>query len=163
MPNRRIVTPHIRDAERMQGFEAGWTEASEAVVKRGHRWKLVGNAVTVDAAEWLGRRLRSPDPIGAEVKASPLKRTGAWPKAAFNVGGGQHVAAISVWPERRDREALHTFLQHPTTPLSVRATTGFLSRLTQSSLNYPDGFVDRLERHLEHMTRAAQASTAVAV
>ena len=146
-----IVTPHIRDAERMQGFEPGWTEASEAVMKRGHRWKLVGNAVTVAAAEWLGRRLRAPDPVGRNVIHAPLVRTGAWPRAAFNVGEGRRRAEISAWPELQPREPLHTFLQHPTTCLSEKATAGFLSRTDRSALNFPPGFIERVRRHLKRM------------
>ena len=60
MPDGRMVTPDIRDAERLQGFPAGWTSAAETVAKKGARWKLVGNAVSVPAAAWLGRRLRKP-------------------------------------------------------------------------------------------------------
>src|SRR5204862_5046434 len=42
-----IGTPEIRDAERLQGFEADWSlPALEASgLRRSHRWKLVGNAV----------------------------------------------------------------------------------------------------------------------
>ncbi|WP_050436202.1 DNA (cytosine-5-)-methyltransferase [Chondromyces crocatus] len=153
LPNRDrdIVTPHIRDAERMQGFEAGWTEASENVMKRGHRWKLVGNAVTVDAAEWLGRRLRAPESRGRDVASKPLMRTGAWPRAAFNVGEGRHCAEISAWPERREREPMHTFLQHPPKLLSEKATGGFFSRTARSALKFPDGFLERIEHHYERM------------
>ena len=60
MPNGDVVTPGIRDAERLQGFDPDWTLPAEEVRRRGFRWKLVGNAVTVDVAEWIGRRLRNP-------------------------------------------------------------------------------------------------------
>jgi len=163
MPNGRVVTPHIRDAERMQGFEPGWTEPSETVMKKGHRWKLVGNAVTVDAAEWLGRRLRAPDPAGRKVGSSPLVRTGAWPRAAFNVGDGHYSADVSAWPERRDRLPLTKWLEYPTAPLSEKATSGFLSRTKQSSLRFPEGFLERLERHLEWMQRGDDAPQLAAV
>ena len=48
-----ITTPDIRDAERLQGFEADWTEPAAEVpgVRRSHRWKLVGNAVSVPVAQ----------------------------------------------------------------------------------------------------------------
>src|SRR5205085_1161789 len=48
MPNGAIVKPDIRDLERMQGFDVDWTKPAERIVRKGHRWKLVGNAVTVD-------------------------------------------------------------------------------------------------------------------
>ena len=54
-----ITTPDIRDAERLQGFDADWTLPALDVggVRRGHRWKLVGNAVSVPVARWVGDRL----------------------------------------------------------------------------------------------------------
>lgn len=138
LPNKSIVTPHLRDAERMQGFDAGWTEASETVTRRGHRWKLVGNAVTVDAAEWLGQRLRAPDPTGRNVSSVPLARPGAWPRAAFNVGEGRRTALVSAWPERRARVHLYDFLQHETALLSVKAkaiATPLVETLVSQSLS----------------------------
>src|SRR5207249_4279742 len=61
MPDGRIVTPDIRDAERLQGFTADWTSCAvdNPEKRNGPRWKLVGNAVSVPVAEWLGRRLRT--------------------------------------------------------------------------------------------------------
>lgn len=153
LPDRSIVTPHLRDAERMQGFDPGWTEASETVMKRGHRWKLVGNAVTVNAAEWLGQRLRAPDPAGRNVPSAPLMRTGAWPRAAFNVGEGRQSAEASAWPEHRAREPLHTFLHERGTDLSAKATAGFYARTQQAKLIFPDGFLERVRRHLERMQK----------
>lgn len=163
MPNQTIMTPHLRDAERMQGFEPGWTEASESVMKHGHRWKLVGNAVTVDAAEWLGRRLRAPDEAGRGVASAPLARAGSWPHAAFNVGEGRRCAYVSIWPERRSRNPLHLFLQHEMTPLSAKATAGFLARTQQSTLRFPHGFIDRVRRHLDRMQRGYDAVLLAAV
>ncbi len=151
MPDERVVTPHLRDAERMQGLEPGWTDASEAVMKKGHRWKLVGNAVTVDAAEWIGRRLREPGVTGRDVKSSPLLREGAWPKAAFNVGEGRRRAEVSAWPKRAERLPLHEWLEHPTALLSHKATAGFFSRAQRSPLRFPAGFLERIGRHLERM------------
>src|SRR5262249_45526194 len=56
-----IVTPDIRDAERLQGFPAGWTlPATGYDVRSGKRWQLVGNAVSVPVANWIGSRLLSP-------------------------------------------------------------------------------------------------------
>jgi DNA (cytosine-5)-methyltransferase 1 len=42
------VVPGVEDAERLQGFPRGWTVAATEIERRkGTRWKLVGNAVTV--------------------------------------------------------------------------------------------------------------------
>ena len=58
---RQLVTPSVEDAEELQGFARGWTSsACDARGRKGPRWKLVGNAVTVGVAEWLGRRLACP-------------------------------------------------------------------------------------------------------
>ncbi len=55
---RRIVTIDIRDAERLQGFPAGWSKPAEQENPGpGTRWRLVGNAVSVRVAAWVGRRL----------------------------------------------------------------------------------------------------------
>ena len=63
LPEDSIVTPDIRDAERLQGFTANWTVDAESVSRPGHRWRLVGNAVTSKVSEWLGLGL--PNPKGA--------------------------------------------------------------------------------------------------
>src|SRR5213076_10234 len=56
MPAGEIVTPSLCDVERLQGFETDWTKPAEKVVRPSLRWKLVGNAVSVPVAAWLGRR-----------------------------------------------------------------------------------------------------------
>ena len=58
---RRIVTPNITEAERLQGFDAMDSASGVGLQSQGNAWKLVGNAVTVGVAEWVGSRLRSPD------------------------------------------------------------------------------------------------------
>jgi DNA (cytosine-5)-methyltransferase 1 len=141
-----IVKPDIRDCERMQGFEPEWTKPAEAVTRRGHRWKLVGNAVTVDVAEWIGSRLRSPDrydPTGDEQ----FHRRGAWPRAVWSVGGRRYVAAVSAWPFHRPRTPLEAFLQYRPCPLSLRAAEGFLKRTQKGSLRFPPGFIDLVREH----------------
>jgi len=160
MPDGRIVTPSIRDAERLQGFEADWTKPAERKGKRGHRWKLVGNAVTVDAAEWIGDLLGSAA-SQLRAKASPLVRKRAWPNAAFGHSGGRWVVEASEWPRRDKRSSLEDFLVDEPRLLSARATAGFLGRLKQSSLRYPEGFLGALETHLR-VVIALEQSVAVA-
>jgi DNA (cytosine-5)-methyltransferase 1 len=150
LPDSTIVTPDIRDAERMQGFEPDWTKPAEAVTRRGHRWKLVGNAVTVDAAEWLGRRLLEPGTYRVALDL-PLKGGGSWPRAAWNIGGGRHVSDVSAWPFRRPTQPIHRFLNHPPALLSAKATRGFLHRARQGSLHFPKGFLAAVEAHLQRM------------
>jgi DNA (cytosine-5)-methyltransferase 1 len=152
-PSGRIGKPEIRDAERLQGFPAGWTAPAEAVTKRGVRWKLVGNAVTVDTAEWIGRRLRNPgeyDPRGDRR----LDRGHAWPRTAYNVGDGRWSASLSSWPVRVSHPPLQTFLQFEVYDLSERATAGFLERAEQANLRFPAGFVDAVRAHLRSIRKA---------
>jgi DNA (cytosine-5)-methyltransferase 1 len=153
LPSGEIVKPDIRDAERLQGFEADWTLPAASVVKRGHRWKLVGNAVTVDVAHWIGQRLRSPGPV-VVASGERLRAGRAWPKAACNMGDGRHEVHASEWPCARPRTELHRFLQFEPEPLSVKATAGFLERTQRSSLRFPEGFLDAVREHLARMRRA---------
>lgn len=142
MPDGRIVTPDIRDAERLQGFDADWTKPAENVEKPGYRWKLVGNAVTVDAAHWIGSRLLNPGCYD-DAFDLPLNRQGLWPTAAWNLGSGRMVPTnLSEWPFETRRPALSRFLQHPVKPLSERAARGFYSRASRASLRFPPGFLE---------------------
>ncbi len=148
LPSGAVVKPDVRDAERLQGFPADWTKPAEAVVKRGYRWHLVGNAVTVDVAEWVGQRLASPGAYDGEDD-SPLPKGRPWPRAAWSLGKGRFAADLSAWPVRRPRTPLTEFLRFPTEPLSPKATAGFLSRTRSSSLRFPPGFLEKVARHLE--------------
>ena len=151
MPDGRIVTPDIRDAERMQGFEANWTEVAEKSGRKGARWKLIGNAVSVPAAEWVGRKLKAgKGAVDMRVFDFDMERT--WPSAAFG-GPKQRVFGVeaSLFPEHRSRPILEDFLQYETKALSLRATEGFLSRLKAGTLRYPPEFMSALMRHAERM------------
>jgi DNA (cytosine-5)-methyltransferase 1 len=156
-----ITTPEIRDAERLQGFEADWTLPALDVegVRRGHRWKLVGNAVSVPVARWVGGRLSEPG-FFDEARISDQVRPGvAWPKAAFGRKGSEpYSVAVSMWPVKWPKEHLADFLRYPRIPLSARAASGFKSRLDESPLNYPREFGKALARHV---TRAMRPTAVV--
>jgi DNA (cytosine-5)-methyltransferase 1 len=155
MPNGSIVTPHLCDAERLQGFEAGWTEPAEAVAKRGSRWKLVGNAVSVGAAAWIAETIRSsPNSL---PQATHLSLKSPWPDAAFGTLDGRFAVSVSRWPASRARPSLQQFLQFEATPLSARATRGFYSRLRQGGLRRPADFDRALEAHLERLEQYPMA------
>jgi DNA (cytosine-5)-methyltransferase 1 len=148
LPSGLVGKPDITDAERMQGFPAGWTARAESVARRGHRWKLIGNAVTVEMARWLGERLAKPGRF--EGAGASLPRRGAWPSVAWNVDGHRRTAELSEYPLRATREPLAEWLRSPLEPLSERATAGFLSRATSEAckLHFPEGFLDALRAHL---------------
>lgn len=153
-PDGRIITPDIRDAERLQGFSSGWTQPAEAVVRRGMRWKLVGNAVSVPVSAWIGRRLRRPRSYD-DSWDTRLSVGMPWPRAAWNLGGGRHAAGSSEWPVRRKGKPLHEFLQYSNQPLSAKAAMGFRSRTRNSSLRFPPGFLDSVDAHIRRMSEAS--------
>jgi DNA (cytosine-5)-methyltransferase 1 len=150
LPNGNVVQPDIRDAERLQGFPADWTAPAERVAKRGMRWKLVGNAVTVNVAEWLGNRLRVQDG-NTRLDGDLLKNGKSWPSVAWNCGDGRRSTRLSTWPVSFKRADLDVFLCYPVKPLSFRATAGFLSRFKSSTLSRPEGFIEALEAHLRRV------------
>lgn len=158
LPSLEVITPSIEDAEELQGFLPGWTQPAERVGRASLRWKLVGNAVSVAAATWIGERLFDPRPFMPPTR-TPVDRTGAWPLAAWNDGTGRFEAEsfVSTWPVHRKQISIHVFLADPSRrdrvrrPLSARATAGFLDRARQARLRFPDRFLDVLQAHLAIM------------
>lgn len=145
MPNGEVITPDIRDAERLQGMPEGWTKPAEAVGRASWRWSLVGNAVTAPVAEWIGDRLNAP---GKAICALGDFQD-RWPAAACFDGKRRWRADIGAFPKWEQRVPLHDFLLYPGKPLYARATAGFLSRTARSTLRFPDGFLAALHLHLQ--------------
>lgn len=142
----RIGTPDLRDAERLQGFEEAWTAPAAAVAADRFRWRLVGNAVSVPVARWVGDRLAGPGDYAFADTESPFE--GRWPRAAHGrdgvvtvVDAPPHPLAVAVPP-------LMGFLNHSLKPLSRRAAMGFLSRYRAGSLRHKPALVDAVVRHL---------------
>lgn len=154
MPDGRLVTPDIRDGERLQGFPAGWTKAAESVAKKGVRWKLVGNAVSVPAAAWIGRRMRKPGHI-LDFAVQPMHGYRHWPAAAWNVSEGRFAVRASEWPIKKAVPSLQLFLKYQVALLSAKATGGFLSRTRQASLRFIPDFIRAVERHLASVSSEA--------
>ena len=150
MPTGVVIQPDIRDAERLQGFPADWTLPANSVGRRSQRWALVGNAVTVPVAEWLGRRLVDLGEYDAG-RDGPLPPEGRWPGAARWDGRNRHSVRIDAFPTWTERPPLHTFLQFAGRPLSARATEGFLKRADASTLHFVDGFKEKVRAHLGAM------------
>jgi DNA (cytosine-5)-methyltransferase 1 len=150
LPDGSIKAPDLRDVERLQGFEANWTAPAvdDPNRRNGPRWKLVGNAVSVPLAEWVGRRIA--EGTGDSVPhGTPLERGGPWPKAAYGSRGSAYEVTVGMWPERRPYRHLERFLRYPMTPLSKRALAGFLSRTCRSTLRFPDGLIDAVHMALD--------------
>jgi DNA (cytosine-5)-methyltransferase 1 len=144
----------IRDAERLQGFPENWTAPAvdDPTRRNGPRWKLVGNAVSVPVAEWLGGRLRVPGFYDSS-RDKQLKHRSKWPRAAWSLNGsGPHESAVSEWPVRRPVPPLLDFLKYSLTPLSHRATAGFYSRTQRSGLKVHGKFIRAIQAHLKRMS-----------
>ena len=154
-----IVTPDLRDAERLQGFPVDWTLAAvppERKHRQGPRWRLVGNAVSVPVAEWVGRRLQKLEAYvdDGHVRIAEGDR---WPSAAWGRSGEAYRCERSCWPVRRRAPHLLDFLRFKPKDLSIKATAGFLGRLRNSTLRRSRAFERDLERHLARMVRRAAA------
>lgn len=161
---KRLVKPSIEDAEAMQGFDRGWTNVDHLSARRnGPRWKLVGNAVTVGVARWVGSRLGTP----GEVLTDFMPWThagGAWPAAAAGERGRSTVPlGISEFPNHEEYWHLSEMIDaREAEALSLRAAKGFWSRLQQGNLGRYPGFRDDVQQHIRALERedasAAQLS-----
>lgn len=147
----RITTPQLRDAERLQGFPADWTAPADVVSgrRRTDRWKLIGNAVSVPVARWVGERLTTSEPYAS--RDTELPSGARWPRAAWGSASGRRSVEGSMWPVAVTRPHLHEFLEHEQNLLSVRATEGFLSRTRRGTLRIPRDLICEVEAHLEAM------------
>ncbi len=154
LPSGEAITPDIRDAERLQGFPIDWTKSAAQTGRASIRWSLIGNAVTVPVANWLGTRLASPNEYDPErdVDLATMRR---WPYAARFDGRERHAVQINAYPTWEPRAPLAEFLKFTGKPLSPRATRGFLSRTERAKLRFPDGFQGRLRDHLYNMEMEA--------
>ena len=153
---RRLVKPGIEDAEAMQGFDRGWTDVADLGPRAlGHRWKLVGNAVTVGVSQWLAGRLAEPGDVEAEYAPHEVTRK-AWPTAAW----GEHgkvwtVPGLSEFPVHRDYRHLADEIDlDDAVPLTVRGAAGFLSRLNQGNLGRHPGFREDVAAHVAALSPA---------
>ena len=159
-PDGSLGLPDIRDGERLQGFDAGWTTQCSVIGprSRGHRWKLVGNAVSVPVAEWIGDQLIQP-PADYEPQADePVAVGERWPEAAWGRDGKAYRVNRSAWPVKRAQPHLTDFLEHIATPLSARATDGFLRRAEDGPLHFVPGFLAAVRDHLTKMRSVVKAA-----
>jgi DNA (cytosine-5)-methyltransferase 1 len=152
LPSGRIIKPDIRDAERLQGFPEDWTKPAEKVGRSSLRWSLVGNAVTVPVAAWLGSRLKQPGFYFRDLDI-PWPRKTTWPRAARYDGTRRIAVNVGPYPVWSKRPPLHKFLAYDGVPLSAKATAGFLSRTEDSSLRFVPGFIAAVRTHLRQMER----------
>jgi DNA (cytosine-5)-methyltransferase 1 len=156
MPDLSVVTPDVRDAERLQGFESGWTELTGEVAVDGYRfnprrrWLLIGNAVNVEVSTWIGSRLANPMPYDGD-QGTLLRPGSPWPTAAWWDGKNRYAVDLTTWPIAHERKSLAKFLRYEGTALSLRATAGFHSRISVSRLRFRPGFKEAIATHLAKM------------
>jgi DNA (cytosine-5)-methyltransferase 1 len=144
-----IVSPMIEEAEALQGFPRGWTDVMLGRPRADRtRWKLVGNAVTVGVAAWLGGRLQSPGPVVTAARA--IDGPARWPLAAWGAKGRRSAVDASLWPVHLPYTHLAELVDLGSAePLSARATSGFLQRLRRGGLKVaPAEFHEDVARHL---------------
>jgi len=160
LPDGTLGTPHIEDAERLQGMPAGWTKPGETV-QRNSRWRLVGSAVTTQVASWIADRIHDPKPYDSS-RDQYVPLGGRYPrKAAWNMGNGVFAADVSANPLAIKAPPLQDFLTRRLEPLSERATAGFLERAKRGRLRFPPNFLQRVEAHLDRMRQGSSGQLAL--
>ncbi len=148
MPDGRIIKPGLRDAERLQGFEADWTAPAETVARPSARWSLIGSAVSVPVAQWIGERIVSPASYD-QARDSEFSNGGKAPRAARFDGKRRYAVGIGSDPVGIRPPALSQFLTdiEGQADLSLKATLGFLGRTRRAKLRFEPGFIAAVERH----------------
>jgi DNA (cytosine-5)-methyltransferase 1 len=148
LPDGRVIKIGIRDGERLQGFETDWTLPAETVAKPSARWGLVGSAVSVPVAEWIGRRLGHPGVYDSR-RDGWFASSGMAPRAARFDGKRRYSVSIGADPLGVRPPSISTFLREgePKELLSAKATTGFLLRTRRAKLKFSPGFIEAVERH----------------
>jgi DNA (cytosine-5)-methyltransferase 1 len=141
--------PTIEDAERLQGFPAGWTQPAADVIGTDRvRWRLVGNAVSVPVARWLGARLSSASDAST---TQPIATAGTQRShnAAFGGPGKatKYVQKAHEGPPESNRKTLRDFHLPNGKALSRRAANGFLSRYSKSQLTINKEFQEALRSY----------------
>ncbi|WP_409998931.1 DNA cytosine methyltransferase [Bradyrhizobium sp. SZCCHNS2015] len=147
---KTFFSPGVRDAERLQGFRRGWTSSVVAAGLHDRvRWRLIGNAVSVPVASWIGQRLASPRRKSPDLHE--LTRTQR--RANFGWGGpGSQVVEthLSIEGPRKPKfSSIAEFGFEDATPLSKRAAAGFLQRLVSSPLRVEDEFIKDLAAYCD--------------
>lgn len=144
-PDGEVLTPSLPACEQLQGFEAGWTDVFPDRRETRHRWRLIGNAVSVPVAEWVAGRLKSPGPV-LDFKCEPLSSDNWWPAAAWSVGQHRIGVGAGDQPQEYSRGTIANFRDAGWSRLSERALDGFIRRAEAGNLRMPDGFLDALRK-----------------
>jgi len=150
-PNGEVFTPDICDAESLQGFPADWTLPVIDIAKASFRWRLVGNAVTVDTVRWIAKKINRPKEYDA-TKDILFNCQSNWPKSAWNIGDGIYISNSSLYPQNTEK-SLTDYIIHEKHPLSLKATMGFLKRLEEGRMKHPQYFENAIVNHIDNYNR----------
>ncbi len=141
-----VLMPSIGTCERLQGFPCGWTAVDDEPSRtKNPRWRMVGNAVSVPVARWIGERIKAPGTV-LHFEQVPLRERHRWPDAAWNTGDGRVGVIASDKPVVFDRPSITEFRDSTWTRLSERALNGFIRRAGEGKLRMPDGFLEMLRK-----------------
>ena len=149
-----FLTPAIEHAEALQGFEPNWTTVVDGLhgFRPSMRWKLVGNAVSVPVSRWVARRIKQPaDPV-VDLHAKPIPSGSKWPKAGCGQDGQRYEVDCTEFPASVPYTPLSKLIRNSPAkpqPLSVRASSGILTRLKRSSLRTDSDLLPSLQQWVE--------------
>lgn len=132
-------TPSISDGERLQGFPSGWTNVKRdgSDMKIGRRWGMVGNAVSVPLATWIGSELASLKAPRSLPVGTPHIQGRPMPMAAAVVDGQLVSYDVSMHVKKARHLPIGEFVRDPLKPLSARAINGFLGRAEAGVMSLP--------------------------
>lgn len=147
-PSGEISMPEIRDAERLQGFPEDWTKPAEQIAKASMRWRLIGNAVTVNVVSWIAKKILSPTNYDAS-QDTEIPRGATWPKAAWGECGVTHKSNASCFPASFRRSTIEKYLKFPRKALSLKAARGFYGRFSNSGLKAPEYFSQKIQDYID--------------
>ena len=147
-PDGTVGSPDIRDAERLQGFPEDWTKSAEEIAKPSIRWKLVGNAVTVDVISWIAKKILVPEQYDFS-QDKELGKDHKWPNSCWGSDGKRFASNSTLYPVERVEVSLSEYLRYPCKPLSYKAAKGFESRLVSGTVRSPQFFINAIHQYVE--------------
>ena len=146
-PDGLVGSPDIRDAERLQGFPVDWTKPAEEITKPSIRWRLVGNAVTVDVVSWIANKILSPEDYDSS-NDNELSSNHKWPNAGWGGQGKRFASSSTMYPVEREEISLCNYLEFPCKALSLKAAKGFETRLNSGTVKCPQFFNEAIHQYI---------------
>lgn len=157
-PDGEVLTPSVTACERLQGFTSGWTGAHGELLNGRQVWgRLIGNAVSVPVARWVGERIKTPGAV-LDFDHAALEPGQPWPDAAWNFSDGRTKVIAGDKPISMEKPSITTFRNSTWARLSDRALDGFVKRAKEGRLRMPDGFLDAVRNAPRKPARKTEVS-----